>query len=104
MQPQHPRSLRLFAAITRNLSLDRWRERRAEKRGRGLDVLLLEPEDRLPTAESVENAVESHELARAVGRWLDGLATLERVRSCGGIGAVSVWTWWQGRPDALSKL
>lgn len=102
MQPQHPRSLRLFAAITRNPSLDRWRERRAEKRGGGLDVLLHELEDCLPAVESVEDAVESHELARATGRWLDGLATLERVRSCGGIGAVSVWIWWQGRLDALS--
>ena len=65
---QHPRSLRLFAAITRNPSLDRWRERKAEKRGGELDVLLLELEARLPTAESIEDAVESHELARAMGR------------------------------------
>lgn len=77
--PQRPQSLRAyFAALTRNLSLDRWRERRAEKRGGGLDVLLSELEDCVPAADDVERAVETGELARAIDRWLDGLAPADR--------------------------
>ncbi len=80
MPPQRPQSLRaFFAALTRNLSLDRWRARSAEKRGGGLEVLLSELEDCLPAAESVEDAAASHELARIIDCWLDGLAGPERV-------------------------
>lgn len=80
MPPQRPRSLRaFFAAITRNLSLDRWRERGADKRGGGLDVLLSELEDCLPSADDVEKAAEAAELARAMDRWLGGLAAADRV-------------------------
>ena len=80
MPPQRPQLLRAyFAAITRNLSLNRWHRARAEKRGGGLEVLLSELEDCLPAAGSVEDAVESHELARAIDRWLIGLALADRV-------------------------
>ena len=80
MPPQRPQLLRAyFAAITRNLSLNRWHRARAEKRGGGLEVLLSELEDCLPAAGSVEDAVESHELARAIDRWLTGLALADRV-------------------------
>ena len=68
----------LFAAITRNLSLNRWHSGRAEKRGGGLGPLLSELEDCLPAAESVEDAVASHELARFIDRWLDGLSPEDR--------------------------
>ncbi len=77
--PQRPQSLRAyFAALARNLSLDRWRERRAEKRGGGLEVLLSELEDCVPAADNVERAVETGELARAIDRWLDGLTPADR--------------------------
>ena len=79
MPPQRPGCLRaFFAALTRNLSLDRWRERRAEKRGGGLEVLLSELEDCLPAAGGVEEEVEAGELARAIDRWLDGLDRPDR--------------------------
>ena len=39
MPPQRPGSLRAYLAkIVRNLSIDRWRARRAEKRGEGREV------------------------------------------------------------------
>lgn len=79
MPPQRPQSLRAyFAALARNLSLDRWRERRAEKRGGGLEVLLSELEDCVPAADDVERTVETGELARAIDRWLDGLTPADR--------------------------
>ena len=79
MPLQRPQCLRaFFAAITRNLSLNRWHSGRAEKRGGGLGPLLSELEDCLPAAESVEDAVASHELARFIDRWLDGLSPEDR--------------------------
>ena len=69
MPPQRPSSLRAyFAKITRNLSIDRWRARRAEKRGAGLSVLLDELEESLPlpAAPSAEEIAEARETARAM--------------------------------------
>ena len=79
MPPQRPSSLRAyFAKITRNLSIDRWRARRAEKRGAGLSVLLEELEDALPAAPSAEEIAEARETARAIDRWLDALSPADR--------------------------
>lgn len=61
--PYNPSIPTLCAFSRRSPVTCPWSERRAEKRGRGRDVLLLEPEDCLPTVESIEDAVESHELA-----------------------------------------
>ena len=81
MPPQRPSSLRAyFAKITRNLSIDRWRARRAEKRGAGLSVLLDELEESLPlpAAPSAEEIAEARETARAIDRWLDTLSPADR--------------------------
>ncbi len=79
MPPQRPGSLRAYLArITRNLSIDRWRARRAEKRGSGLTVLLDELEEALPAAPSAEDLTEARETARAINRWLDTLPPADR--------------------------
>lgn len=79
MPPQRPSSLRAyFARITRNLSIDRWRARRAEKRGNGLAVLLEELEECIPAAPSAEEISEARETVRAIGRWLDTLSPADR--------------------------
>lgn len=93
MPPQRPQSLRAyFVAITRNLSLNRWHRARAEKRGGGLEVLLAELEECLPAAESVEDAVASRELSRAIDRWLDGLALADQ--------EAFLWRYWYGQQVA----
>ena len=79
MPPQRPNSLRAYLAkITRNLSIDRWRARRADKRGSQLETLLDELDDCLPTAPSAEELTEAKETARAIDRWLDGLSPADR--------------------------
>lgn len=79
MPPQRPGSLRAyFVKITRNLSIDRWRARRAEKRGAGLAVLLEELEECLPAAPSAEEISEARETARAIDRWLSQLSPADR--------------------------
>ena len=79
MPPQRPGSLRAYLAkITRNLSIDRWRARRTEKRGNGLAVLLDELEECLPAVPSAEEISEAQETARAIDRWLDTLSPVDR--------------------------
>lgn len=79
MPPQRPNSLRAYLAkITRNLSIDRWRAKRADRRGHGVDILLAELEDCLPAAPSVEEITEAQETARAVERWLDTLSPADQ--------------------------
>ena len=79
MPPQRPGSLRAYLAkITRNLSIDRWRARRADKRGSGLEVFLSELESALPAAPSAEEITEARETAQSIDRWLDSLSPADR--------------------------
>ncbi len=79
MPPQRPGSLRAYLAkITRNLSIDRWRAARADRRGNGMGALLAELEDCLPAAPSAEEITELRETARAIDRWLDTLSQGDR--------------------------
>ena len=96
MPPQRPASLGAYLCrIVRNLSLDRWRARRAEKRGAGAEALVLELEGCVPAAPSAEAAWEARETAAAVERWLDGLAPedrwlfLRRYWYCASIGEIA---------------
>lgn len=78
MPPRRPESLRAYLArICRNLSLDRWRARRARKRGAGLEILLEELED-CAAAPSAEEVSESREIVRCIDRWLAGLPEDDR--------------------------
>ena len=80
MPPQRPNSLRAYLAkITRNLSIDRWRAKRAEKRGGGVEVLLNELDDCLPVSPSAEELTEARETSRVIDRWLSQLPPADRV-------------------------
>ena len=79
MPPQRPNSLRAYLAkITRNLSIDRWRARRAKRSG-GLGVLLDELEDCLPASPSAEEVTEARETVRVIDRWLSQLPSADRI-------------------------
>ena len=79
MPPQRPNSLRAYLSrICRNLSLDRWRAKRAQKRGEGLEVLLEELEDCVPAVPSAEAAAESREITRCIDQWLGTLEQEDR--------------------------
>lgn len=64
--PARPGKLSLFlGTITRNLSLDRWKGRKAMKRGQGEMTLALdELAECIPDTRSTEDAVETAELER----------------------------------------
>ena len=61
--------------ITRNLALNRFRKRKAEKRGGGeMELILHELEDCLPAQNSVEDALERAYLAKLISHFLRTLS------------------------------
>jgi len=78
--PTRPEAFRTWlGTITRNLSLDRWKRLRAEKRGGGAELLLEELEDCVPAGRGPERTVEDQELAELLGAFLRGLSREGRV-------------------------
>ena len=79
MPPQRPDCLRSYLGrIVRNLSISRLRQRTAQKRGGGLEVLLSELGDCLPSPRSVEQETEAKELAEVISAWLRTLSIDDR--------------------------
>ena len=108
MPPQRPNSLRAYLAkITRNLSIDRWRAKRAEKRGGGLDVLLDELDDCLPASPSAEELTEARETVRVIDRWLSQLSPADRVaflrRYWYGQRVDQIAAWAGRSPNSMAK-
>lgn len=97
MPPQRPGSLRAYLArITRNLSIDRWRLRRARKRGSGMEELLVELEECLPAAFGTEEVTEARETARVIDGWLDTLSLADQ--------RAFLQRYWYGqRVDAVAR-
>lgn len=97
MPPQRPSSLRAYLCrIVRNLSIDRWRAKKSQKRGEGLDVLLEELESCLPGAPSAEEEAEGLLLKAVLEDWLDSLPRADRV--------LFLRRYWYGdRVDELAR-
>lgn len=85
--PQVPLKFKIFLGkITRNISVDMYRKKHAERRGgRGCDVLLSELEEALPGVEagvekeSPESAYDERELTRVINDFLSSLDRTKRV-------------------------
>ena len=77
--PNRPTRLGLFlGAITRNLSLDRWKGKHTMKRGNGEMILALdELAECLPDVRNTEDIVEAAELERLINHFLRGLPEKE---------------------------
>lgn len=80
MPPRRPSVLAPFLGkITRHISIDRWRQLRADKRGGGEITLALEElEGCVAGMQDVEMEYERKELVRAYLRFLGGLNDTER--------------------------
>lgn len=93
MPPQKPNSLAAFLGrITRNLSINRLNEKRAQKRGG--DRLLCELSDCIPSPGGIEEEIESAELTEIINNWLRSLPHDERV--------IFMRRYWFG--DSLKSL
>ncbi len=78
--PQVPACLRVFLGkITRNLSLDRYEKRTAQKRGGGeVPLLLDELADCVPTTENSDTQTEAIVIRDTLDRFLEQLPERER--------------------------
>ncbi len=81
MPPQRPVKLPAWLAkLTRNLSLDRWDQVHAEKRGGGrMTILLSELSDCIPSPTTVEQMAEDAMISRTIVVWLHELKPKQRV-------------------------
>ena len=74
MPPERPAFLgAFFGRIARNLSVSRWRRDRAQKRYDGMEIMLSELEDCVPSPGTLEKDLERRQLAELISAWLDGL-------------------------------
>ena len=80
MPPHRPSVLSTFLGkITRRASINRWNERKAEKRGKGeVPLALDELSEAVAAPGSPEQAVEAQELTRTINGFLASLPELER--------------------------
>ena len=78
--PRRPSVLSTFLGkITRHISIDRWRERSAQKRGGGeITFALEELEDCVAGMQDVEMEYERKEIAQTYVKFLDTLPVTER--------------------------
>ncbi|MBR4020458.1 MAG: sigma-70 family RNA polymerase sigma factor, partial [Firmicutes bacterium] len=70
------------------ISISRFRRSHAQKRNNGVNILLSELEDCLPSAVTVESEVDSRELSRLISSWLATLSGDDR--------ALFVLRYWHG--------
>lgn len=79
--PQKPAILQMFLAkITRNLSLDRYLSRTAQKRGGGeIHLVLDELAECLPSSSDVAGEYERKELGQLVGKYINKLPPRDRI-------------------------
>lgn len=106
--PQRPGSLRAyFGRIIRNLSIDRWRRNRAQKRGDGLELMLSELEDCIPGGNTPQQELENREITKALEDWLRTLSREERAiflrRYWYGTGVGELAAQWSCTPNRMSQ-
>ena len=78
--PQRPDRLGSWLGkVTRNLALNLWNKKRAQKRYAGMTALLSELEDCVPAPGGVEREIEDKELSAAIDGWLRALPREDRV-------------------------
>lgn len=75
MPPQRPSQLSSFlGAISRRVSLDRWRRKSAAKRGGGETALsMTELEECIPSGKSIEESIDTARLAELISLFLQTL-------------------------------
>ena len=78
--PHCPSALAAFLGkITRNISLDRWKNRKAQKRGGGeVPIALEELGECIPSGDSPEQTIERRELLHNINAFLGSLSETER--------------------------
>lgn len=78
--PIIPKSLKAFLSkLVRDISLSRYRENHAQKRYNGMEVMLDELEECIPSEFDVHQNLEQQELSDHINDWLGSLTREDRV-------------------------
>jgi RNA polymerase sigma-70 factor (ECF subfamily) len=95
MPTERPSKLKAWLGkVVRNTALDLWRKNHAQRRYSGMDIMLSELEDCVPSSQTVERELEAAELGEHISRWLRTLAEDDR--------ALFVRRYWNG--ESVSSL
>lgn len=80
MPPQRPVKLGAWLGrIVRNIALDMWRRHHSQKRYSGIEQVLDELADCIPSPQTVEREIDQKELTEAINTWLAELRQNDRV-------------------------
>ncbi len=93
--PTRPESFKAFICrVTRNLSISRFRSMRSQKRYNGMETMLSELNDCVPSSYDVALQADSLQLSEYISDWLDELSAEES--------AIFVRRYWFG--DTVKDL
>ena len=93
--PNRPDNLKAWLGkVCRNVALNLWQKNHAKKRNQGMDLLLSELEDCIPSSNTVEKEIENSEISMCINRWLQTLPREDRI--------LFVRRYWFG--DAVKDL
>ena len=93
--PERPKVFRAWVGkITLRLALNRWQKNRSQKRYAGLEEVLSELEECLPSDEMIEQQIAANEITRIINQWLGTLGREDRV--------IFVRRYWYG--DTVKQL
>ena len=93
--PERPKVFRAWVGkITLRLALNRWHKNHSQKRFAGLEEVLSELEECLPSDEMIEQQIAANEITRIINQWLGTLEREDRV--------IFVRRYWYG--DTVKQL
>lgn len=78
--PQKPDKLGAWLGrVVRNIAYDLWKKNHRQKRYAGMEQLLNELEDCIPSPATVEREIEEQELSEVINAWLASLSKKDRI-------------------------
>ena len=93
--PDRPGNLKAWLGrVVRNTALNMWQRNHAQKRHDGMELMLDELAEIIPSAESTENTIDAHDLGRIISGWLRKLTPEDR--------NLFVRRYWYG--DSIKEL
>ena len=106
--PQKPDCFRAWLGkVVRNIALNLWNRSHTKKRNSGMETMLSELEECVPSRETVESEIDDIELGHAISRWLETLDGQDRkffiLRYWNGIPLKSIAERYGVRADKLAQ-
>lgn len=106
--PQRPLNLRIWLGkVVRNCALNLWNRNHAKKRYNGMEELLEELADCLPSDDNATQTLEVKELSQFINNWLKNLSASDRAlfihRYWGGESLTDLARIWHTTPSKLAQ-